>query len=327
MSQNDVPLNISELMSKCVECSLCRERCPSLRYGGCDPMAVMIGEDGNITKCIGCGECSRTCEFTDPTFVMHYMRSKALGSKIPDVYIETGFVLRPSEVSRSELSPVWEGEAYLMSGCTVESKAPFLIYAATVALNCIGKGCTQLPHNSCCTYPMPFRQLSESERDRYKHEIGDSADGKEIVAICPGCDAELRRSGIDAANFVNVAAKMIERIPVMDGRRLKVAIEPGCHYDTIYEDMVKVVRATGAEFIGNDFGCCGKSIPMVSEGLMRERQKEVEGADAIVVACPMCFAKYDSVPNGVPVLHLVELIAMAAGDASTLRYHNIKLEW
>ncbi|UAL07306.1 MAG: (Fe-S)-binding protein [Candidatus Methanogranum gryphiswaldense] len=322
----EVPIEISDLMTKCIKCGLCQDNCPSLRYGGCDPMAVMSGEDGNVVKCIGCGECSRSCDFTDPTYVMHFMRSKALGSKVPDIFLRTGFVLPQSDVSRSELKPQWEGNNYLMSGCTVESKAPFLIYAATLALNSVGEGCQELPKNSCCTYPIPFRQLTEKERDAYKHEIGNSSAGKNIITICPGCDAELNRSGVYAINFVNLMVKHADKIQVLKSTTLKVAIEPGCHYDTIYDDLVKIVKATGVEYIENKFGCCGKSIPVVSEGLMKERQKEMEGADVVIVACPMCFSRYDLVSNGIPVLHIVELIAMAAGDNSTLKYHNIKLK-
>ncbi len=321
----DIRDDIVDLMSKCVRCGACREVCPSLRHGGCDPMAVMAGEDGNILDCIGCGGCTRVCNNTDPTFVMMYMRSKAKGSVLSELYKETGFVMSKSDLSRSELPPVWGGDNYLMSGCTVEAKAPFLKYAATVALRNLDEMCMELPVNSCCTYPLPFRQLTNDERNGYKRKIGNSSGGKKIITICPGCDAELRKSGISAVNFVNLAAAHLDRVPVFKDGGLKVAIEPGCHYDDIYDDLVKVVEATGVEHIGNKFGCCGKSIPKVSEGLMKERQEEISGADAVVVACPMCFHMYDSVPNGMPVIHLVELLSMAVGDWSTLKYHRNKL--
>ncbi len=36
-----------------------------------------------------------------------------------------------------------------------------------------------------------------------------------------------------------------------------------------------------------------------------------------------CFTKYDAYPEGMPVMFLTELVAMAAGDVSSLKYHRI----
>ena len=56
--------------------------------------------------------------------------------------------------------------------------------------------------------------------------------------------------------------------------------------------------------------------------IMSERQKDMEGADAVVVGCPSCFIRYDSRDNGIRVLHISELVAMASGIDRTLRYHR-----
>ena len=93
----------------------------------------------------------------------------------------------------------------------------------------------------------------------------------------------------------------------------------------IPSDFRMIVEATGVEIINKSYGCCGKSIPDISDKLMAERQAECQGADFIVVGCPNCLTFYDNVPNGVPVVHLSELIAMAAGDRETVKFHKLKL--
>ena len=56
---------------------------------------------------------------------------------------------------------------------------------------------------------------------------------------------------------------------------------------------------------------------------MRERQEAASDADAIVVGCPMCQAKYDAFPEGKPVMYLAELVAAAFGDRTSLACHRI----
>ena len=46
-------------------------------------------------------------------------------------------------------------------------------------------------------------------------------------------------------------------------------------------------------------------------------------ADLVVVGCPMCQSKYDSVPGGKPVVYLTELVAAAFGDRRSLGCHTI----
>ena len=69
-------------------------------------------------------------------------------------------------------------------------------------------------------------------------------------------------------------------------------------------------------------GCCGKAVKDVSGKLMRERQESMKGCDAAVVACPACYMFYDNCQDGIPVFHISELVALAAGDRSCLKYHS-----
>ena len=53
--------NIDMYRRLCVECGTCREVCPSYRHGGCDPLAVMLGDNSKVFDCIGCGRCEASC--------------------------------------------------------------------------------------------------------------------------------------------------------------------------------------------------------------------------------------------------------------------------
>ncbi len=320
----EIPKGITDLMERCIQCGRCRDACPSYLHGGCDPKAVMGGDYSTVSKCIGCGSCTKICDNTDPWTVMMNVKCRVLGLSVPKLFHETGSVMPDSEVSRAELKPEWGGEdVYVMTGCTVEGRAPFLTYASSVALRAVGVGCDRIPVNSCCTYPVPFRSLTDGERDVFKARIGDSAGGRDIVSICPGCSTELMRSDIESTNITNYLAHFIERISALGGVSLKIALEPGCHKEEIIEDLTAVAKATGAEVIDNETGCCGKLVEGVRDGLMAERQAEVAGADVIVVSCPMCFSMYDSTAGGKPVMHITELVALAAGDPSSLKFHKI----
>ncbi len=321
----DIREDIADLMAGCVGCGQCRDVCPSLPYAGSDPMAVMNGEDGNVLSCMGCGRCSSTCGFTDPHRVMMYMKHRESGASVPDSFLRSGFVMPVADhPSRGELSPEWRGDdVLLMAGCTVECRLPFLKHAGAKALEAIGIACGDLPGSSCCMFPVPLRGLTEGERDSYKQRMGRSAGGKGIVTLCPGCSHELSESGVRAENIVHTLSRNTYRISGLNRLSLKVAIQPGCRDDVTVEDIKSIVLATGASYSGNSTGCCGKTIKGISEVLMKERQREMEGADAVVVACPSCFSRYDSATDGVPVLHVSELVALAYGDRSTLKYHMI----
>lgn len=320
----EIPQAITDLMGGCIQCGRCQTVCPSYRHGGTDPKAVMDGDFKSVVKCIGCGSCTKVCENTDPWTVMMNMKCRVLGLSVPKIFTETGLVMPKSEVSRSELKPDWGGDGvYVMPGCTVEGRAPYLTYASSAALRALGIGCDKIPFNACCTYPVPFRSITDGERDVFKVRIGDSAEGKDIVSICPGCSSELRRSGVESVGITNHLAHFTDKISSLGRVKLRVALEPGCHREELIDDLRAVAKATGADVMDNVSGCCGKTVEGVRDGLMAERQAEVAGADVIIVSCPMCFSMYDNFAGGKPVMHIVELVALASGDSSSLKFHKI----
>lgn len=318
---------LANLMAACIGCRRCEKVCPSFAHGGCDPYLEMQGLDGNVGDCIGCGRCSEVCPSTDPKQVMLHRKQEVKDIQVPAAFAEFGTVSKPAgEEWRGELPDMLPGkDAYFMPGCIVESRTPYLKYAGWKALEAVGVGSAELPRRSCCMYPVALRSMTDGQRDAYKYRVRDSAGGRPIVTLCAGCANELERSGVAAPHIVTELAKHVEGIERLPGLDIGVALEPGCSAERLREDFEAVVRATGAELAGNPSGCCGKSVPRISGELMAERQAECAGADAIVVGCPNCFRFYDAVEGGIPVLHIAELVALAAGDDSTQRFHALKI--
>lgn len=324
---NDVPEYYKNLMGKCLECGQCLNVCPSNTHGGCSPLDVMIGEDGNVIKCIGCGLCSSVCPVTDPFSVMMFMKCRAKGSTVPDSYDETGFILNNS-FNGDCPAPEYDGDdVYVMPGCQVKCKYPFLEYAACEALKAVGTACSEVPGDSCCTFPIVFRNLSEDERmDIITEKMGRPSKGKDIITMCLGCFGELEKAGITTEHIVDYLSSHLDELSKLNRLDINVAIEPGCHSPSRFRQMKAVIEALGAHYIGNRYGCCGKSVPGVTELLMKEREAEIAGADAVIVVCPSCFGKYDSAEDGVPVMHIAELVAVAAGKKESLTHHRIKVD-
>lgn len=319
---DQVQAEIDDLRAKCVGCGMCRDVCPSLKHGGVDPLLIMQGGDENIRSCISCGNCSRVCEYTDPYIVMKDVLSKVNGVHVSQTYRDCGLAMPVQDVPSASLECRWTGDdVYVMPGCMVRCRFPFLEYAASVALDSMGIRCSEIPDTSCCLHPVQFREMPESERQGAKSSIGRSAGGGDIVTLCGGCHEELEAAGEGSEHIIQFLHRKIGSLPRFD-EPLRVALEPGCSSEPYADEMVEVVKALGCECIGNGWGCCGKGTD-VSTGLMADREAECADADLIVVGCPTCFMKFDSQAGGRPVVHIAELVAMAAGDRESLRYHTI----
>ena len=326
---NSLQDEIEGLRRKCIGCGKCSKVCPSLKHGGCDPMEIMVGNDEEIIHCIGCGNCSKVCRRSDPYTVMRDLLCLAKGVHVSEVFKETGYAMPQVDMpARTELIPEWSGDdVQIMPGCVIKCKAPYVEYATAVAMKDIGIGCKELPGNTCCMHPIQFCEMTEFERRGYRKAMGDKAGEKTLVTLCGGCSDELLESGVDATHIVSFLHRHIDSLPRF-GKPLKVAIEPGCSKSVSYDEMRAVAERMGCDVVNIKRGCCGKYAD-VSEGLMKDREAECQGADVIVVGCPMCLVRYDDYPGGLPVVHVSELVAMAAGDFSTLRHHKIsmKMPW
>ena len=315
---------IDRLRLRCIACGRCTRVCPSMKHGGCDPMEIMTGIDEGIEFCISCGNCSKACRRTDPFTVMRDLICLSKGLHVSDSFRETGYSMPITPMDCP--GPEWEGgDIDVMAGCVVRCKVPFIENAAAQAMKAMGIGAKALEDNRCCLHPVQFRDMSERERMDVKSEIGKSSDGKPIVTLCGGCSEELQAADIGAEHIIPFLHRNMDSLPKTD-HPLKVALQPGCSAMPFKKQMDEVVRAMGYEPIGNQMGCCGKNVS-VSKPLMEERMEECARADLVVVGCPMCFVKYDSQPNGKPVVHIAELVAMAAGNRDSLEFHKIQVPW
>ena len=316
--------HLNEYRNRCVECGKCRNVCPSYRNGGCDPLAVMKGDYSKVWDCVGCGNCTRACGFTDPKTVMLAVYSINIDRPVSQCFRETG-MSRPIEdlPARTEFPPEWTGDdLYVMPGCIVNCLAPHLESASASALRDMGVRASELPGHTCCMYPIQFGVMTDSEREDYRQRMAVNADGKGILTLCAGCSELMVRSEINCEHVIPFLHRNIGKLPKME-RPLKVSVEPGCSSFENTSMMTEVVRALGCEPIGNTPGCCGKASRKVAAPLMTERQKAAEDADVIVVGCPMCYTRYDAWPEGKPVVYIMELVAMAFGDTRSLGYHRI----
>ena len=314
--------DIAELMSKCVGCGRCAEVCTSRPHGGCNPLEVMKGDLERAKGCLGCGLCNTVCEFTVPKKVMLYAACMVGGMTVPQIYRETGYNLPMSDMKDVPVPDYTKGAgAQLMPGCLVVSAAPYLEYATERALSFVGIQ-TERYEGGCCSYPVPFRGLTDEERDVLKRRAAEPLRGRKLYTICSGCADEMVASGIDAEHVVHILHRNLEHMRGLPGVKLKVAIQTGCGMrDQLYK-FRDIAEACGCEIVDAEQGCCGKLIPRISGELMAERQESMKGADAIVVGCPSCFARYDQYPEGIPVLYVTELILLAMGDRSTMKLHR-----
>ncbi len=319
--------HIDEYREKCTGCGRCREVCPSYRHGGCDPLAVMMGDDRAVFDCVGCGYCSEACEHTDPKTVMLAAYSIVTGKEVSDEFWETGLA-RPLDdhPSREELPPEWDGDdAYIMPGCVARCLVPYIEHATSVTMRAIGVGASELPDFTCCMYPIQFGCMDDAERDGYRIRMGETADWRELVTLCAGCSEIMERSGVHCQHIIPFLHDHVGSIPALD-RPLKVSVEPGCAARASRDMMVDIMERMGCQVVNGTSGCCGKASRKAAGPLMAERQAESEGADVIVVGCPMCLVKYDAYEGGIPVVYITELISFAAGDGRSLGYHRIPVD-
>lgn len=313
-------------MQKCISCGKCTPQCPSARHGGIDPHEVMMIGEGDFSQCIECGTCSRVCRRTDPFTVIKALASIERCSEYTDIYRKTGFCMPMEEhPSRTELEPEWDGgDVSILPGCVVKCRVPFLEAASCTAVKAVGKTVSELEGAGCCLRPSMFSDIPDLQRHDMLSSMASKAGGGELVTLCAGCTEELAKSSVDSKNIITFLHDNIENLPRFE-RPFKVAVEPGCNAMAYRKELEEVVEAMGLEAIGNSVGCCGRDTD-VSVPLMEERMRECSGSSLIVVGCPRCFAKYDAQEGGRPVAFISELVAMAAGDLRTLRYHDIPVD-
>jgi heterodisulfide reductase subunit B len=114
------------------------------------------------------------------------------------------------------------------------------------------------------------------------------------------------------------------------------------------QSMDEVMKAIGAETIDWPFKteCCGAGLSVSRTDLVGKlsgkivKEAEDRGAEAIIVACPMCHANLDmrrsaidkflGKKSKIPVLYLTQAIALAVGigeKEAGVKRHLVKVDW
>ncbi|MDO5861828.1 MAG: (Fe-S)-binding protein [Thermoplasmata archaeon] len=311
---------IEKIKRTCILCGKCTAACPSCAHGGIDPMEIMAGGEEGLDQCILCGTCSQVCHRSDPFTVIRCLIYMEQDLSVSDTFKQTGYVRAPAEDRCIE--PVWTGDdAYVMPGCVVGGMAPFIEYASSVAMDAVGVRASKLPKDMCCLHPIQFMDVPAHEKREMKKGMCDSANGKDIVTLCAGCSDELSPVDQKVRHIIAFLSERMDSLPKFDSR-IRVGMEPGCSAMPLKKEMRAILERMNCEVVNHEYGCCGKSAPVAPE-LMAEREAECEKADVIVVGCPMCFVKFDAMEGGKPVVHLAELVAMAAGHPESLAFHKI----
>ncbi len=317
MGSVELNREVERLRNSCIACGRCTKVCPSFKHGGFDPMEIMVGGSADMSLCICCGTCSQICRRTDPLKVMMDLIAIERGLHPSERFESTGFIMPLPE---DPPEPVWTGDdVKVMPGCVAKCKIPYVVYAASSTLKSMGFAASELEGSTCCLHPAQFRDMAESERRSYRVRMKDRAGESELITLCAGCSSEFNDSGIEAGHIIRFLAKHMDRLPRFE-EPLKVGMEPGCSAAPFADEMRRVLEAMNCVVVNKGFGCCGKSTP-VAAPLMDEREKECDGAEWIVVGCPMCQVKYDQ-HGGIPSMHISELVAMAFGDEKSLEYHQ-----
>ena len=318
----DLRHEIESLISSCVQCKMCTKVCPSAGKGGMVPHEIMAIGDGDVSTCIMCGNCNRSCRKTEPMMVMKMLRYLQNNGNFGGHYERCGYIMPISDMEVPQ--PLWDHNGVsVMSGCVVKGVVPYLEYATSSSLRSMGFTCRPIDNESCCLRPPVFANIPKKEKVERRKDMMKGALDDDLICLCTGCSSEMRVIKGNDVDTIEFLYRNMDRLPKAE-KQLKLALKPGCEAAVKIDMLRAVVERLGHIDIGNTFGCCGKDTSVAKE-LMKDRQAECRDADAILAVCPKCFSKYDTIKGGKPVIFLMELVAMAFGDNKTLGYHRIQV--
>ena len=218
--------------------------------------------------------------------------------------------------------------------------------------NCCGASSAHSTNESLA-YELSARNLAIAKRE-----------GKDVVIPCAACysrlkaadsqdrkDQEGRKGEIEVLSLLEFLASRdrMEKIKQLRKRSLaglKVVCYYGCllvrpprvTHSVNYENpqqMDRLMAALGAEAIPWSYktDCCGASLALTRTDIVRRLTRKIldgaqrAGADAVVVACPLCQANLDTRQEEIsresgqeyalPILYFTELIGLALDHGDT----------
>lgn len=193
--------------------------------------------------------------------------------------------------------------------------------------------------NGCYVSLREARHILESREERNRvnfilDEIGIEYNGTaDVLHLC---------------GIVRDMEKKVRSCVVRPQESFKVAVHPGCHIvrpsavtdiDSRFSPHVisDIAKWVGSEAVySKDWPkCCGGGIAGISDDISSRVLEEAlaefrhAGANSILTPCPFCFVQFDvKQKEGIPVLYLSELLALAFGAAPEsigMRYHRTKI--
>ena len=234
----------------------------------------------------------------------------------------------------------------LFSGCTIQSRFPFIEAAFRYIAEKLNIDIEDLPGATCCMEPVGLRSMSNQAWLSVNQRMHSSASGKSIITLCEGCNLSLSESGdminstSEVSGTLQFLFKNLEKIKqnIQVRNENKMAMFPGCHCEYVCSEkgssaidmMESVLKAIGSESlpVKRDL-CCGGGVTTIDPELDSKILNEAidsfkaTGAECVVTSCPFCFLRFDMVAK-YKTYHLAEIVAMAMGFEDTTKYHLSK---
>ena len=234
----------------------------------------------------------------------------------------------------------------LFSGCTIQSRLPFIEAAFRYIAEKLNIDIEDLPNATCCMEPVGLRSMSNQAWLSVNQRMHSSAEGRNVITLCEGCNLSLSESGdmIDSTSEVSGTLqflfKNLEKIKqnIQVRNENKMAMFPGCHCEYVcsekgssaVEMMETVLKTIGSEplSVKRDL-CCGGGVTTIDPELDSKILNEAidsfkaTGAECVITSCPFCFLRFDMAAK-YKTYHLAEIVAMAMGFEDTTKYHLSK---
>jgi len=230
-------------------------------------------------------------------------------------------------------------------GCYIPALQPFAEAAFRLILDDLGLSLSDVRGIACCPSPFMFKILDyEYWLETARANLDAIAsDFRAIVTLCNGCWDSLLHARdlvenppevLHIAEFlIGLRNALLKRIQT-PLQNLRVAVHVGCKprsKPSLVDAIHELTALTGARIVNWRTAkiCCGYPLFLAKpdealETRVRVKVEDVQqvGADAIVVVCPACFMLLErgqlvlrrkGLRQTTPVLHLVELLALALG--------------
>lgn len=237
------------------------------------------------------------------------------------------------------------GNYSVFLGCYIRNRYPHVEKAIKEVFGRLNIKLEPVGEGTCCSH-----NLNTVKKDVWLNMAGTLISGNgRIMTVCNDCYASLQDAGIELFGSGEVKGKSevthilsvlkaygIENLKKKFKRKLNLncAVHYGCQIlrpsevrkvDSAERPRIldELVEATGAKSVHyrDKISCCGAAgglrmiNPEVSHAIALRKIENVKEskADCIVLTCPHCLKQFEEVQTEIPVIHLMQLYALAMG--------------